>query len=192
MTIHKLLEVFNNNKNKLIKNKSISYFSSCQKPPYIIITCSDSRVDPAILFNNYLGEIFVVRNISFWVPMYENYLHYPNIASALKYAVDFIGCENIIILGHSSCGGLHARKNMNEIPEEIAQWVKNIPEYDSVLQLPFEKQVLIKSYNNLLTYPWIKDKVLDNKVSINAWHFSLQDFNIEIYNTSKKIFSPYS
>ena len=73
----------------------------------MIISCSDLRVDPAILFNTKPGDLFVVRNVANLVPPLKDDM-YHGVSSALEYAVKTLKVQDIIILGHSYCGGISA------------------------------------------------------------------------------------
>src|SRR5690606_34065906 len=80
-----------------------------QTPKTLLIGCSDSRVDPAILTGASPGELFVIRNVANIVPPCEPAsvgLH--GTSSAIEFAVSFLKVENVIILGHRQCGGIRA------------------------------------------------------------------------------------
>lgn len=79
-----------------------------QNPSTMIIGCSDSRVDPAILTNCQPGDIFTVRNVANLVPPYEENGVYHGVSAALEFAVCRLEVERIIVLGHSQCGGIGA------------------------------------------------------------------------------------
>ena len=80
-----------------------------QKPQVLLIGCSDSRVDPALLTDCAPGDLFMVRNIANLVPPYHasNDLH--GVSSALEYAICVLNVPDIIVLGHSHCGGIGLR-----------------------------------------------------------------------------------
>mgnify|MGYP002347012188 CR=1 FL=1 len=78
-----------------------------QHPRVLVIACSDSRVDPALLTSCDPGDIFVVRNVANLVPPYEPGVgHHHGVSAALEYAVRVLKVGHIIILGHSDCGGV--------------------------------------------------------------------------------------
>lgn len=78
-----------------------------QRPDALIISCCDSRVVPNFIFGSCAGEIFSVRNIANLVPPYDDrHSSYHGTSAALEYAVKFLQVENIIILGHTKCGGI--------------------------------------------------------------------------------------
>ncbi len=77
-----------------------------QSPAVMMIACSDSRLDPALLLGTEPGELFIVRNVANLVPPYgpDDGLH--GTSAALEFAVRDLGVQHIIVLGHSGCGGI--------------------------------------------------------------------------------------
>ena len=185
-----------------------------QKPKILVIACSDSRVDPAILFQAKPGEIFAVRNVANLVPEYnpDGGLH--GVSSAIEYAVRDLKVENIIILGHAHCGGIAALcdtfiKDKSKIETEetkrefIGDWVNiaakiknNINLNDSVesLQHIAEKESIKNSIKNLYTFPWVLKSIRENKLNVFGWWFDIEDGEIfsyddkndKFFNISKK------
>lgn len=177
-----------------------------QKPKTMIIACSDSRVDPAIVFNCEPGELFVIRNIANLVPPCEDndtYHTYHGTSAALEFGTCFLQVEHIIIVGHTQCGGIQAlleraHNVLDEKPHSfIAKWMDLArPAYDKVVDrhnnVSFEEKVilceqyaLINSLNNLLTFPWIQERVNNNTLSIHAWYFDLATGGIHTYEQKK-------
>ena len=74
----------------------------------MVIACSDSRVDPAILLGARPGDLFVVRNIANLVPPYDLCDNNIGVSAALEYAVKGLDVKEIIVMGHSCCGGINA------------------------------------------------------------------------------------
>ncbi|KAJ3000323.1 hypothetical protein HDV02_006130 [Globomyces sp. JEL0801] len=95
-------------KNKYFsENKELfESLKNSQAPKSILIGCSDSRVDPAIITDCDPGDFFVVRNVANLVAPYELDAGYHGTASALEYAVRALNVENIVVMGHSKCGGI--------------------------------------------------------------------------------------
>src|ERR1700761_3819798 len=79
-----------------------------QSPKALVVACSDSRVDPAILFDAAPGEIFSIRNVANLVPPYGPDSKYHGTSAALEFAVLVLEVDNIVVLGHAQCGGVHA------------------------------------------------------------------------------------
>ena len=163
-----------------------------QSPKTMIICCSDSRVEPSILFGTGPGDLFVVRNIANLVPPYTSKDNV-SIGSALEYAVKILRVKDIIVLGHAHCGGVAALcKSMNndkdaEITDNptdfIESWVDIakpalsktcFDDKKENIEVNSERAVLLYSYNNLLTYPWLNDAVNEKSLAIHAWWFDFK------------------
>ena len=158
-----------------------------QSPKTMVICCSDSRVEPSILFGTGPGDLFVVRNVANLVPPFTSKDNV-SIGSALEYAVKILRVKDIIVLGHSHCGGVAALcKSMNNDKEAevsdkstdfIESWVdiakpalskKGFDNKEENIEVNSERAVVLYSYKNLLTYPWLNDAVNKNSLEIHAW-----------------------
>ena len=80
--------------------KDIARLSKGQKPHTIVLSCSDSRVPPELLFDQKLGEIFVVRTAGESLD--------DNAIGSIEYAVEHLGARAILVMGHTSCGAVKA------------------------------------------------------------------------------------
>jgi len=173
-------------------------FENGQSPKTLVISCSDSRADPSIILDTDPGDIFVIRNIANLVPPYEEddtTCH--GTSAAIEYAVNYLKVENIIVLGHSQCGGIDAM--VNETVDEnknfsfIDKWVQIAKKAKENAQLKTlgpdqniaclcEKEAIKLSLANLESFPFIKNKMKKNEISLHGWYFSLEDGSIEIIN----------
>lgn len=153
-----------------------------QQPDVMIIACSDSRVDPAILLNTQPGELFVVRNVANLVPPYQPDGHYHGTSAALEFAVRDLKIRHIVVLGHSQCGGVAALKRFGggaPVDREfIAPWVSIA---DSILSRTppedtgaLERATVQVSLANLLSFPWIAKAVASGAIDLHGWWFDLE------------------
>ena len=102
-----------------------------QQPHTMIIGCADSRVDPATIFAAGPGELFVVRNVAALAPPYEESIGYHGTSAALEFAVDGLGVAQIVVMGHSFCGGVQAALAAAEdrpVGRFIRPWVELLSE----------------------------------------------------------------
>lgn len=159
-----------------------------QSPKTMIIGCSDSRVDPAILTNCAPGDIFTVRNIANLVPPFENNTGLHGVSAALEYAVCILGVEHIIVLGHSRCGGINALMS-GEYGKEgegfVSRWMsiaepvrerifKELPGKTPELQHRAAEQAsILLSLDNLRTFPFIEKRLSAGTLSLHGWYFDL-------------------
>jgi len=195
---------FNDPQNDLYK----TLVKQGQKPKTMVVACSDSRVDPSILLNSAPGQLFIVRNVANLVPPWDpevshdgaKTLHYHGTSAALEFAVRDLKVENLVLLGHSHCGGIRAllktdnQSKASRAKDFITRWM-NIAEaarkkvFTACKKQSLEKQArrceeeaLIVSLKNLLTFPWIAEKVDAGKLQLHAWHFDLSTGILQGFN----------
>ncbi len=173
-----------------------------QTPKTLVIACSDSRVDPAILMDCNPGNIFVVRNIANIVPPYENHFEsHHGTSAAIEYAVNILKVKHILVMGHSQCGGIKTLINTNfeekNEPSFILDWIKillnikkNLPAHISkaCACAHCEKEGIKQSLNNLQQFPWIKSKLDKNELSLHGWYFDIHSGKLYDYKFSKNEF----
>lgn len=161
-----------------------------QKPKILIISCSDSRVSPSIVFNTPPGAIFVARNIANIVPPYHPDGGPRSIGAAVEYAVKVLNVTDIVIKGHARCGGVQALiNNGNGLPDNdyLKPWVEVAaparkllpPHFDSLGETEkrrvSEQAVIQNSIMNLSGYPWVRERMDDGKLKIHGMHFDFED-----------------
>ncbi|HEX4975538.1 MAG TPA: carbonic anhydrase [Pseudomonadales bacterium] len=201
-----LIEGFKRFKKKFVEGKSDQYQALAQQgqsPKALIISCCDSRVDPALTLDCDPGDLFVVRNVANLVPPYNRERLYASTSAALEFGILSLNIEHIIIMGHSTCAGIkavlekaraHRRGKISETPaSSVDQWMSNaitaaeetieendhIPEEDQ--HCICSRKSLVKSLENLKTYPWIKQGLENNSLTINGWYLHLSDASLERY-----------
>lgn len=157
-----------------------------QSPKFLVFACSDSRVCPSRVLDFKPGQAFMGRNIANMVPEF-NQLRYSGVGAVIEYAVGTLGVENILVIGHSKCGGIEALMRLDEhepLPTDfVHDWIKiGLPAKKKVLTAfpdePFEKQCKIceieavnVSLNNLLTYPYVKTRVEEAKLKLMGGYY---------------------
>ncbi len=166
-----------------------------QSPQIMIIACSDSRVDPAIITGAEPGDLFVVRNVANLVPPCQGDRHYHGTSAALDYAVRGLGVAHVIVFGHACCGGIHAlMESGNDDPDAadptdatdfVGSWMEIArPARDEVLRtMPdagvaeqaaaCEKLGVKTSLANLMTFPWIAEAVTAGDLHLHGWYFDI-------------------
>jgi carbonic anhydrase len=168
-----------------------------QKPHTFYIGCSDSRILPNLITKTLPGEVFVVRNIANIVPPFEiNDGTYKCTASILEYAVKYLEVENILVCGHSNCGGLKALfyppekleklplvKKWLEIIDDVKNAVKDI-EDEKLREWEVEQLNVVKQLDNLLTYPFVRERVESGKLNLIGWYYIIETG--EVYNYDKE------
>ena len=172
-----------------------------QKPHTFYIGCSDSRIVPNLITKTMPGEIFVVRNIANIVPPFEiNDGTYKCTASILEYAVKYLEVENVLVCGHSNCGGLKAlfypQEKLEKLPL-VKKWLEIIDDVrESVIDIEdpklreweVEQLNVIKQLDNLMTYPFVRERVEEGKLNLIGWYYIIETGEIYNYNKEKSEF----
>lgn len=168
-----------------------------QKPHTLFIACSDSRVDPNMITKTLPGELFIIRNIANIVPPYRETAEYAATTSAIEYAVLSLEVENIIVCGHSNCGGcaacLKPSDFLHQLPHtrkwlELAHPVRDrvleeIPENEPEAREWMMEQVnVVEQLKHLMTYPFIRERVISGKMKLSGWHYIIETGEIFIYD----------
>ena len=176
-----------------------------QQPKALVVACSDSRVDPALVLNCQPGDLFVVRNVANLVPPYESDdQSYHGTSAALEFGVSVLNIQEIIIFGHTQCGGIqalleHSHKKCG--PKsfltkwmELAKSAHNaVVDYHDQSALSEKVMLcgqysLINSLKNLHTFPWIAEKQAQGTLQIRAWNFHMADGILKEYDPQQNAF----
>ena len=159
-----------------------------QSPRVLVVACSDSRVDPQMIFSAAPGELFVVRNVANLVPPYQPDAAYHGTSAALEFGVRVLGVERIVVLGHALCGGVRALlEGMPPGTEDfVAGWMGIAREArarvllrceaatDEARQEAGEQEMVRLSLENLMTFPWIRDAVEAGRLRLHGGHFGIR------------------
>jgi carbonic anhydrase len=177
-----------------------------QKPETMIISCCDSRVPPTKMFADKPGNLFVVRNVANLVPPYEETGKYHGVSAALEFAVEGLNVADIIVLGHSKCGGIHACLNHNhpETPREksfINSWMSILDEAcktvladsqhktEDAQLTSLEKLGIITSLDNLRSFPFVQKALTAGRLKIHGAYFDILTGKLFAFNPATKQFA---
>ncbi|SLN31906.1 Carbonic anhydrase 1 [Roseovarius albus] len=159
-----------------------------QHPRAMIISCCDSRVHVTSIFGADQGEFFIHRNIANLVPPYQPDGHQHGTSAAIEYAVTALKVAHVVVMGHSSCGGVQGCLSMcsgqaPELEEKssfVGRWMDILrPGYERVQHLKseeeqrdaLEKQAVIVSLENLMTFPFVAEAVEQGNLTLHGvWH----------------------
>lgn len=152
-----------------------------QRPHTLVIACSDSRVDPATVFNAGPGELFVVRNVAGLIPPYKPDSEYHGTSAALEFAVRVLKVERIVVLGHAQCGGVQAMVEgaPAEAQDFVAPWIEIArpalelvaPDEDRLSRI--EEAVVRVSLTNLRTFPWVAQAEARGMLRLEGLRFGI-------------------
>ena len=159
-----------------------------QHPRAMIISCCDSRVHVTSIFGSDAGEFFIHRNIANLVPPFKKDQDYHGTSAAIEYAVKTLKIPHIIVLGHSTCGGVKScfdyfsgsTPDLYEDSNFVASWLEILrPSFEKISQEPnisnkikaLEKQTVLTSLENLTTFPFIANAIKNETLSLHGlWH----------------------
>ena len=163
-----------------------------QQPEVMVIACSDSRVDPAQIFDVDPGEIFVVRNVAAMVPPFETTPGRHGVSAALEFAVQVLKVKEIVVMGHGMCGGCKAALTQELHGAEpgeggfIADWIALLDEAripvarqhgttGRTAERAMELAGVKVSLANLRTFPCIRRKERDGELRLRGAFFAITD-----------------
>lgn len=180
--------------------------SEGQSPRIMVIACSDSRVEPAQIFDASPGEIFCVRNIANLVPPFELGGGRHGVSAALEFAVTQLEVREIVVLGHGSCGGIHAalsRRFEHEPPGSggfIAHWIDLLDEARDRVVAQYgdspeaahalELETVKVSIANLRTFPCIPEREATGKLTIHGAWFAIAQGELHLLDPATGQFAP--
>lgn len=169
-----------------------------QTPKTLVVACCDSRVDPALVLDCAPGDLFVIRNVANLVPPAENQGHYHGTSAALEFGVRKLNVGHIIVLGHAHCGGIHALMESDLQNEDafISEWMgiadaareRVSREFagagNAARQRACEQQAILVSLENLMTFPWIRERVEQGTLALHGWYFDIEHGELLGYNAT--------
>jgi len=163
-----------------------------QSPKAMMIACSDSRIDPTLKFGVEPGDMFIVRNVANLVPAFDPDGHAHGTSAALEFAVRSLEVEHVIVMGHARCGGIKALMEQPQAGDFVAAWMKiAAPARERaikasadpvVAQRCCEQEAVRVSLDNLLTFPWVKERVEAGKLELHGWYFDLETASLSVLN----------
>lgn len=167
-----------------------------QTPKTMVIACSDSRVDPATIFGTRPGEVFVVRNVANLVPPFDPSGGLHGVSAAIEFAVTSLKVEEILVLGHGSCGGVKASLSGALKDAEpgkggfVAEWIKLLDDARERVvaqygdgpegQTALEQEGVKTSIENLKTFPFVQEGLKDGTLDLLGAVFAIADGRLKV------------
>ena len=177
-----------------------------QSPKVMVIACSDSRVDPATIFDTSPGEMFVVRNVANLVPPFETGGGRHGVSAALEFAVTQLEVPEILVMGHGGCGGCRAAleqsfKNarlgeggfisnwidlLDDAREEVIHTHGDSPEAGRAMEYAAVKVSLA----NLRTFSCVREREADGRIKLHGAYFAIDDGKLHLLDEATGEFAP--
>ncbi|HEX2476550.1 MAG TPA: carbonic anhydrase [Lacipirellulaceae bacterium] len=173
-----------------------------QSPEALVITCSDSRVDPFLLTQAQPGQLFVLRNAGNLVPKYDGFVG--GVTATIEFAVVGLRVPNIIVCGHSGCGaitGLLHPETLENMPH-VQNWLNHHAEPvreilaqagrlggpDELAQA-VDANVLVQ-LENLRTHPSVAEALAAKRIKLHGWVYDIVSGDVRAYDEAWKQFGP--
>jgi carbonic anhydrase len=178
-----------------------------QSPRIMVLSCADSRLDPAQISAARPGEMFVVRTIAALAPPYETTRGYHGVSAALEIAVTQLNVEEILVMGHGLCGGCAAALTGQFDDTEpgeghfISDWVHMLDKASNHVRgrhkdldrdafTEMEQEAVKVSLANLRTFPWIAERENAGELKLHGAHFSIAEGRLYVLDEAEENFRP--
>lgn len=177
-----------------------------QNPQTMIVSCCDSRVDPESIFSAMPGELFIVRNVANLIPPFETGGKYHGVSAAMEFAVLNLRVKNLVVMGHSSCGGVKAALDHSAAKETeghfISKWMSMLDEArlnvlashqgssQSDVLYSLEREGIKTSLKNLRSFDYVADLENRGKLGLYGAHFDIGTGTLSALNEKTGEFLP--
>ncbi len=175
-----------------------------QKPDVMLVSCCDSRVDPETIFSAMPGELFVVRNVANLVPPFETTGKYHGVSAALEFAALNLRVKHIVVMAHSSCGGVRACLEHDAARQTAAQFISNwmsllddgrdrvLADHPGAtpptLRAALERETVKTSLANLRTFPCIQALESKGRITLHGCYFDIATGTLSVLNQATDTF----
>lgn len=178
-----------------------------QRPEVAVIACSDSRVDPAILFQADPGDLFVIRNVANLVPPMELEGTYHGTSAALEFAILGLNVKHLVVLGHAHCGGIKLMMDPELYDSSfkfVASWVSMLTAAhrrvlatmskagEEACTRACEQNAVLVSLENLTTFPWVRERVESGALQLHGWYVDIAGPELSGYDWEAGKFTPFT
>jgi carbonic anhydrase len=175
--------------------------SAGQSPEALVVTCSDSRVDPFLFTNAQPGQLFVIRNAGNLVPKYDGMIG--GVTATIEFAIVGLRVPNIIVCGHSGCGAIHGLLHPDSIQNmpHVANWLSHHAEPvleilnkagrlggPDEMQQAVEANVLVQ-LDNLRGHPCVAESLKAGKITLHGWVYDIATGEVRAYQDEWKQFA---
>ncbi|MEW2045572.1 carbonic anhydrase [Streptomyces sp. NPDC005476] len=151
-----------------------------QSPQVLFITCSDSRVVPALITGARPGELFELRTAGNIVPPYGSDRPTGE-AATIEYAVEVLGVQDVVVCGHSHCGAVGALvrgDDLDGVPA-VRDWLAHAADEPGAAD-PDDPTVMQAVQNHVLaqllrlrSYPCVEKRLADGRLRVRGWYYEV-------------------
>ncbi|GGC64582.1 carbonic anhydrase [Undibacterium terreum] len=165
--------------------------ATSQNPHTLFITCSDSRVEPALLTQRQPGELFVIRNIGNIVPLYGP--EPGGVSASVEFAVMEMKVSDIVVCGHSNCGAMSAIatcKCVDHMPA-VASWLRHAESARAVNAArsyaseeaklnALVRDNVVAQLANLRTHPSVAQALVQRGLRLHGWVYDIASGSMDV------------
>ncbi|MEU9117335.1 carbonic anhydrase [Streptomyces sp. NPDC048483] len=163
-----------------------------QSPEALFITCSDSRVVPALITGARPGELFELRTAGNIVPSYPGDDCHTGEAATIEYAVRVLGVRGIVVCGHSHCGAVgavHRGDDLTAVPA-VRGWLEHaVPPHASVRSVTADSPDVaeavqahaVAQLETLRHYPCVRERIDEGTLSLHAWYYEVHTGAVTVH-----------
>ncbi len=186
------------------KQKLFEDLSQGQSPEALFITCSDSRIETAMITQTEPGELFICRNAGNIVPPHTN--HTGGMTASIEFAVAALKVPHIVVCGHTECGAMKGAMNpegLDQLPH-VREWLgyskaavdivgelgADLPEDEKMAMLL--QQNVILQLNHLRTHPTVATQLAKKQLTLHGWVYDIRTGGIVAYDDKAEVFAPVS
>ncbi|OYW46458.1 MAG: hypothetical protein B7Z08_07325 [Sphingomonadales bacterium 32-68-7] len=171
-----------------------------QAPPVMVISCCDSRVDPATIFDVEPGQVFALRNVANLVPPFEPGGGLHGASAAIEFAVRHLRVRHVVVMGHGRCGGIHASLEGPGLSgyDFVDDWMRILDRAKAEVLAagPVDPQQALEwagikcSLGNLMTFPFVAERVARGELTLHGMWFAITAGQLYVLDTETGEFGP--
>jgi len=182
------------------KKELFEKLSLGQNPEAFFLTCSDSRIEPALITQTEPGELFICRNAGNIVPPHTK--HTGGVTASLEYAVSALKVPHVVVCGHTDCGAMKAalsNEGLEGLPH-IKEWLSFSKAavdvvnaigtdltHDERMNLLLEKNVILQ-LQHLKTHPSVAVRLAQGNLQLHGWLYDIKTGEVRAYDEASDTF----
>lgn len=176
--------------------------SEGQSPEALFITCSDARIETAMITQTDPGELFIVRNAGNIVPPHSS--HTGGITASIEFAVAALKVPHVVICGHTECGAMkgamddasletlpHVREwlDFSRAAVEVANAIGAGANNEDRMKILLQQNVILQ-LRHLKTHPAVAARLARKELCLHGWVYDIKTGAVEAYDDAKDAFVP--
>jgi len=200
----RMIEGFVHFRNKVFpqQKERFAELAKGQQPEVLLITCSDSRIDPNLVTQTNPGDLFIVRNAGNIVPPHGGPVG--GITATVEFGVVVLKCKHIVVCGHTHCGAMKGALNtaaLDNLPH-VRDWLDfsraavevvkrthpHLPP-DELQRAVTEQNVLVQ-LTNLRTHPAVASRLAAKEVQLHGWIYEFESGTMLAHDERSNTFLP--